>query len=217
MKLFLYEYNLNWLWLWCYQNQSWICNHPRSPSASTGIVVGHCVMSGVRPSVCLSWTTLPLLLFKDFSYQPEIWWDDAQYHEANRFLAMFVQLRAPRNFEIFHDRLGPGRWNWGNDITAWNLVAWCSSPRSGALNGMKWPHSAKVCIFWSRPAEGAVVLWTSCKFNSWNLVIPVAQFNVRYFKPVEHIYANTGSHLTLSTPSIYKFRRKGSIRQCHSW
>ena len=27
---------------------------------------------------------------------------------------------------------------------------------------MKWPHSANVRIFWSRPAEGAVVLWTSC-------------------------------------------------------
>ena len=27
---------------------------------------------------------------------------------------------------------------------------------------VKWPHSANVCIFLSRPAEGAVVLWTSC-------------------------------------------------------
>ena len=27
---------------------------------------------------------------------------------------------------------------------------------------MKWPHSANVHVFWSRPAEVAVVLWTSC-------------------------------------------------------
>ena len=27
---------------------------------------------------------------------------------------------------------------------------------------MQWPHSANVHIFWSRPAEGAVVLWTFC-------------------------------------------------------
>ena len=41
-----------------------------------GIVVGHCV----RPSR----VTFLLWLFKDFSYQPEIWWDDAQYHVADR-------------------------------------------------------------------------------------------------------------------------------------
>ena len=28
---------------------------------------------------------------------------------------------------------------------------------------MKWPHSANVCLFWSRQAEGAVILWTSCQ------------------------------------------------------
>ena len=27
---------------------------------------------------------------------------------------------------------------------------------------MEWPRSANVHIFWSRPAEGDVVLWTSC-------------------------------------------------------
>ena len=42
-------------------------------------------------------------------------------------------LRVARNFEIFHDRLGPGRWNWGNHITTWNLVAWCCLPCSGSL------------------------------------------------------------------------------------
>ena len=27
---------------------------------------------------------------------------------------------------------------------------------------MKWPHSANIHIFWSRPAKGDVVPWTSC-------------------------------------------------------
>ena len=29
--------------------------------------------------------TLPLLLFKDFFYRPEVWWDDAQCDEADRY------------------------------------------------------------------------------------------------------------------------------------
>ena len=31
-------------------------------------------------------TTLPLLFFQGFSYRPDIWWDDAQYNEAYRYL-----------------------------------------------------------------------------------------------------------------------------------
>ena len=31
-------------------------------------------------------TTLPYKLFEDFSYRPEIWWDDVQYDEADRYL-----------------------------------------------------------------------------------------------------------------------------------
>ena len=48
---------------------------------------------------------------KEITLQPEIWWHDAVYHEADH----------------------------------------C----------MKQPYSANVRIFWSRPAEDAVVLWTS--------------------------------------------------------
>ena len=38
--------------------------------------------------------------------------------------------------ELFHDGLGPERWNWGNHITAWNWVAWFSLPWSGSLYEM---------------------------------------------------------------------------------
>ena len=58
-------------------------------------------------------------------------------------------LGIPQNFEIFHDRLGPGKWNWGNHITTSILV--------------KLLHSANVRIFWYWPTEGAVFLWTCCE------------------------------------------------------
>ena len=50
--------------------------------------------------------------YEEITWQPEIWWSDAVYQEADHYL--------------------------------------------------KWPRSAKVHIFWSRLAKGAVVLWTSC-------------------------------------------------------
>ena len=69
-------------------------------------------------------------------------------------------LSVPRNFEIFHDRLGSGKWNWGNHIRP--EIWWHDAVYHEADHCMKWPHSANVRIFWFRPAEGAVVLWTSC-------------------------------------------------------
>ena len=60
------------LFLFCFSKHQIGHCYPRSPSAPTGIVVGHCVRPpSVRPSVCLSVcpprTMLPL--FKDFSHQ----------------------------------------------------------------------------------------------------------------------------------------------------
>ena len=48
-------------------------------------------------------TTLLLILFKDFSYRPEIWWEDAQYHEAPRYLNGYarVMFACQPNFEFF--------------------------------------------------------------------------------------------------------------------
>ena len=42
-------------------------------------------------------TTLPL--FKDFKYQPEIWWDDAQHHKADRY----VKWPSSANFCVFQE------------------------------------------------------------------------------------------------------------------
>ena len=39
---------------------------------------------------------------KDFSYGSEIGWDDAQYHEADRYLKWFCQFSCvSQNFEMF--------------------------------------------------------------------------------------------------------------------
>ena len=50
--------------------------YPRPPSAATGIVVGHCVRPSVGLAVRLSVPNDGTALYKNFSYQPKIWWDD---------------------------------------------------------------------------------------------------------------------------------------------
>ena len=47
-------------------------------------------------------------LFKDFSYLPEIWWDDAQYHETDYYLKWPYWPIFVRSSENFHDWLGHG-------------------------------------------------------------------------------------------------------------
>ena len=56
-------------------------------------------------------TTSPPILFKHYSYRPEIWWEDAQYHEAPRYSNGYAQVMfaCQPNFEIFHGWLGTGR------------------------------------------------------------------------------------------------------------
>ena len=74
-------------------------------------------------------------------------------------LILSIFLRVPRNFGIFHDRLGPGRWI--EEITLRPEIWWHDADHE-ADHCMKCPHSANVRIFWFQPAEGAVVLRTSC-------------------------------------------------------
>ena len=78
--------------------------YPRSPSAQTNIVVGRCSSRlAVCPSICPSRTSFPLYRFKDFSYQPKICWDDAQYHGADRY----VTWSCSANFCVLHRTLEP--------------------------------------------------------------------------------------------------------------
>ena len=78
-----------------------------------------------------------------------VWW--------NRLLSNMVMLgqclRVPRNFEIFYDRLGSGRWNWRNHITSWNLVTWATwhlkSPTTGLLGERLLHSDSKAPYLWS--------------------------------------------------------------------
>ena len=104
-----------------------------SPSATIdlmGIVIGHCICLSVRPegryrSNSLRISAISLNL---------VGWCTVPWSRLLRKMAMLSQfLHVPRNFANFNDRLGPGRWNWGNHIMAWNLVLWCSLPWNESL------------------------------------------------------------------------------------
>ena len=41
-------------------------------------------------------------------------------------------------------------------------IWWHDGTDYEADHNMKWPHSVNIHIFWSQPAEGGVILWTSC-------------------------------------------------------
>ena len=97
--------------------------------------------------------------------------DDAQYHEADRHVkkpcsANLCVFHGPLNFSIIgfwarkmklkKSHYGPKR----HDAVYYE---------SG--HSMKWPHSYIFCIFWSRPAEGPVVLWTYCYRNEIHVSI----------------------------------------------
>ena len=66
-------------------------------------------------------------------------------------------LRWPcsANFWAFHGTLK------FEEITIRPEIGWHNLVYHEGELCMKWPYSANVCIFWSRPVEGAVVLWLS--------------------------------------------------------
>ena len=155
------------------QHNNWFC-YLRLPSVSAGIAVVPCIRLSVRPSVCLficpSRNTLTLQLIEDFSYWPEIWWDDAQYNEAGccrkwPYLANLYTFHGTLTFSMLGlDQV------WGmmthigicEEITLWPRIWWHDAMYHEADHYLKWPHSANVGIFLYQPAEGAVVLWMSC-------------------------------------------------------
>ena len=76
-------------------------------------------------------------------------------------MAMLRQfLSVSRNFEI--SMTGLDQKDEIEKITIRPEIWWHNLVYHEAEHCMKWPHSANVCIFWSRPVEGAVVLWLSC-------------------------------------------------------
>ena len=83
--------------------------YPQLLPAPTSIVVVSCTRLStrlsVRPSICPTRTTLALYLFQNCSYQTEIWWNDAQYHEADHcskwlFLAYLCAIQRTLKFSM---------------------------------------------------------------------------------------------------------------------
>ena len=58
--------------------------------------------------------------------------------------------------------IGLGQEDEIEEITLRLEIWWHDAVYHEADHCMKWPLSSNVRIFWFRPAEGAVVLWTSC-------------------------------------------------------
>ena len=130
----LFQYMTKVLSFWCIL--------PSVPSALTGISCARLF------TVCLfacpfRTTTLPFQLFKDFIYRrPGIWWDDKQYHEADRYSKWPCKFCAfhPRRFEFSYDRIGPSLRDdvttitlEGLQLSAWHLVEWFPVPWSRLL------------------------------------------------------------------------------------
>ena len=88
---------------------------------------------------------------------------DAQYHGADHYL----KWPCLANFCMFHGTLkfsmiGLGQGDEIEEITLRPEIWWHDVFYHEADHCMKWAHSAKVRIFWYRPAEGAVVLYVLC-------------------------------------------------------
>ena len=102
-----------------------------------------------------------VLTFQGF--QKSAWnlmrWCTVPWSRSLLKMAMLGQyLGVPRHFSM----IGLGQEDEIEEITLRPEIWWHDVVHHEADHCMKWPYSASVCIFWSRPAEGVVVLWTSC-------------------------------------------------------
>ena len=145
-------------------DSSWWRHQMETFSALLAICAGNSPVPGEFPAqrpVTRSFDVFfDLRLNKRLSKQSWGWWfetlsrslwrhcnDDAMYHEADH---------------LHGANMGP---IWGRQDP--------DGPHAGPMNYLKWPRSSSVRIFWPRPAEGAVVLWTSCHFLLHALVFSV--------------------------------------------
>ena len=97
-----------------------------------------------------------------------------------------LKIPCSANFYAFHGTLkfsmiGLGQEDEIEEITLQPEIWWHDAVYHEADHCMKWPHLANVCIFWSRPAEGAVVLWTSFSFLYFSVSVPIYSCPIRSF------------------------------------
>ena len=131
--------------------------------------------------------------------------------------ANFCAFRGTLKFSM----IGLGQEDEIEEITLWPEIWWHDAVYHVADHCMKWPHSANVCIFWSRPAEGAVVLWTSyftstiewtgmnlCDFipNNLHVVYVVTQF-IYVFQKEYTIKIKQSLTLLVLKPGYYQMTR----------
>ena len=119
-----------------------------------------------------------LTLLKDFSYQPEILWDDTQYHWAGYYLrwlcsAIFCASTGLRNFPWQVKIRSERRWLSISMIRqkVWYLVAWCNVPWNRSLFVM----AIHFLILASQGCCGSLVV--ICKMIIYpNIVVSVTAF-----------------------------------------
>ena len=126
---------------------------------------------------------LPLLLFKDLSYQPEIWWSDVLYHEADQHwkrtcLDSFRVLDETSTIGLDQVWRKMTHIRKCEETTLWPEIWWHDATYHEADHYLKWPCSDNVCIFCFWTAKGAVVLWMAC-------------YSQYHFRCLQVFYVNT--------------------------
>ena len=114
----------------CLQYGLTVVFNPRPPSVPTGIIVVSCIPN-IHPERCYCSKSLRISTIS-------LKFGGMVHSTIKHMLGQFLCI--PRNFEVFHDRLGPGL---GDGVTAltlqrfqpsaWNLAGWCTVPSSGLL------------------------------------------------------------------------------------
>ena len=117
-------------------------------------------------------------------------------------MAMLGQfLHVPRKFSM----IGLGQEDEIGENTLRPEIWWHDAVNHETDHCMKWLHSANVHIFWSRLAEGAVVLWMSC-FRSGPVfyLLSCSPSHLEYFLQITWPFS-------IFTPSDLKAKSHGEI------
>ena len=110
-------------------------------------------------------TTSPLELFKNFNYRPEIYWADAQYHEADCYL----KWPCSANVCTFHGTLKFSPIGLGQEVqiekSHYGLKFGGIVQFTMKRITVNWPHTANVRIFVSRRPK--VLSFSECLVFTW--------------------------------------------------
>ena len=104
------------------------------------------------------------------------------------------------------------------EITLRPEIWWHDAVYHQLAHCMKWTHLVNIHIFWSRPAEGALVLWTSCYFSMfllstlwWPNIWPKTSFLGLFEKHIFNLFHPW--HVTLWDECLEPYSCSRSCRQ----